>query len=82
MTPITLHVSDEEAHRLSQRARESGYNSIEAYLRALVDADSNKYPDEQPDAIHESIRRGFEDAFSGRTMSEAEFWHRLNTDAD
>ena len=78
MIPIVLHVSDEQAHRLMQHAQEAGYASVEDYLQALVEADLN----EQSDAVQASIKRGFEDALSGRTLSETEFWHRLNIDAE
>jgi hypothetical protein len=78
MIPIILHVSDEQAHRLAQHAREAGYENVEAYLQALVEADLN----ERTDAVKASIKRGFEDGLSGRTLSESEFWNRLNTDAE
>lgn len=79
MTPILLHISDEKAQRLTQHAHEGGHESIEAYLLALIEADLNEDEDDSVEEILASIKRGFEDMLSGRTMSEAEFWHRLNS---
>lgn len=79
MTPIVLNIPDEAVNRLKQRAEDAGYASIEAYLLAFIEDDTI---DEPPDAVRASIKRGFEDAFSGRTMSEAEFWRRLRSDDD
>ena len=78
MIPIVFHMSDEQAHRLAQRAHDAGYGTVEDYLQVLVEADLN----EQSDAIQASIRRGFEDVISGRTLSETDFWQQLTTDDD
>lgn len=82
MIPIVIHVSDEQAHRLTEHAHNAGYETVEAYLRALVEADMQDTSDEHPDAVRASLARGFDDALSGRTLSEDDFWHRLHSDAD
>jgi hypothetical protein len=79
MIPIVIHVSDEQAHRLTQHAFDTGYQTVEEYLQALIEADLQDAANEQPDGVQASLARGFDDALSGRTLSEDDFWHRLHS---
>ena len=82
MIPIVLNVSEEEARRLTQRAQESGYETIEAYLRALAEQDmsASDDTDDEEDAatLHADFKEAFKDAIRGKFYTEEEY-HRLRS---
>jgi hypothetical protein len=66
----TLMLSPDEHNRLTELAQERGYDSLDAYLMALVEADD----------FEERFKRAFRDALRGDVLSEDEFWAAVNDD--
>jgi hypothetical protein len=76
MTPIILNISDEKAQRLSNRALEAGYESVEAYVEALVERDLNETEDEDEiDAatLHAEFKQAFKEVLQGKFYTKEEY---------
>ena len=78
---LTLHVSEEAAHRLEEIARQHGFLSVDEYMQAVVEADNFDVYYETPDEeIIEGIREGLRDAQAGNVYPVSELWNDLDDD--
>jgi hypothetical protein len=84
-------LSIEEEKAVEALARRRGFSELREYVRSLIEADAQEHGEElslaedegdELDDPAESLRRGWEDAMNGRTMSREEFRRRMMSDAD
>jgi hypothetical protein len=86
MTPIVIHVSNEEAERLNKRAGESGYETIQGYLLALIEQDMNGDSDDEDEidkvTLHADFKQAFKEVLQGKfnTREEANRLRRASTE--
>ena len=80
MTPIVLNVSIEEAERLTKRAHDSGYETVEAYLRALVENDMEEDEEDDKAKLHADFKEAFKDALRGKFYTREEFNRMMEED--
>jgi hypothetical protein len=73
MSQIILNVSEDEARLLSERAQEYGYETVEAYLRAIAEIQFE-------DDLGLGFKQAFKDALQGKFLTEDEFWQRMADD--
>jgi hypothetical protein len=77
-TYLTLHigVTEDECHRIEESARLRGYDSLDDYVKSLLDADI----EETTASLEESFKREWRDAQQGNLLTEGEFWKALQDD--
>jgi hypothetical protein len=76
-------VSRDEYERIKAAAAQRGYDSVDAYVRALLAADEQADEDDDDlDYVRESIRQGLREALRGEVVSEEDFWRLIQEDAD
>ncbi len=74
--PSVIVLSEEEHQRASQLAQQRGYTTLEAYVRALIDADAEQQGIEHDTSldIRTSIRQGLREAFRGEYVPLETLW--------
>lgn len=88
MTDYILKLDAAEATQIARRAKERGYASLEAYLRALVAADALvetlhddwQDADTTPDEIEGNFREAWHDAMTGNVLPIESLWDALDDD--
>ena len=74
-TYLTLHigVTEDEHHRIEESARLRGYESVDEYVKSLLDADI----EETTASLEEAFKQAWRDAQQGNLLTEGEFWKAL-----
>jgi hypothetical protein len=68
-----------ELEQITQFAHQRGYETVNAYLRALVDADMNESSADGDDVdIRAGLARAWRDVLNGDVLTEEEFWKELS----
>jgi hypothetical protein len=77
-TYLTLHigVTEDERQRIEESARLRGYDTVDEYVKSLLDADI----EETTALLEESFKRAWRDAQQGNLLTEDEFWKALRDD--
>lgn len=82
---VVLELTPEERQQIEDLARRRGYNTPEAYLLALIEADAlaargvSSEDDDEFD-IEASFRQGWHEAMTGQTRPISELWDALDDD--
>ncbi len=76
---LTLDITRSERERIETQAREHGYETAQAYLLSLVDADSiidevDAYFDTDPEA---AFKQSWHEAMTDQTHSVSTLWDDL-----
>jgi hypothetical protein len=67
-----------ELEQITEFAHQRGYETINEYIRALVDADMNEISVDDDVDIRVGLARAWRDVLKGDVLTEEEFWKALN----
>jgi hypothetical protein len=71
-----IEVSPEERQEIEARAHERGFDTLEAYVRALIEAD--EFEDEDDIDPAEALREAMRDIKAGRVYPVETLWEDLD----
>lgn len=78
MTKLVLN--DEIANVIREKASQRGYEDPEAYLLALLEADTDESSEAENQQIRADLKLAFRQALQGKTISREELRRRMAED--
>ena len=74
---LTLDITHSEREKIEELAQLHGYESVQAYLLALVKADNEQFDFDTPAGLANGLRESLRQAITGDTRPVSELWDAL-----
>ena len=74
---LSLDLTHTERERIEELANLHGYESVQAYLLALVNADNEQFDFDTPAGLANGLRESLRQAITGDTRPVSELWDAL-----
>jgi hypothetical protein len=74
---LALDITHSEREKIEELAHLHGFDSVQAYLLALVKADNEQFDFDTPSGLLNGLRESLRQAITGDTRPVSELWDAL-----